>query len=249
MKLCGQDGAALAAYLDGEIAGEQEKLLQQHLRTCSECAAEIAAMVSLRRAMKPAATRFAASAEFRQKVQVQIAPRRSVRRQWLWPAAVAALVMMMAALVWTRQNALRSEAFREVADLHVSDLASANPYDVVSSDRHTVKPWFQGRIPFAFNLPELAGTEFTLLGGRLVYLHQQPAAQMVVSLHQHKISVLIVQEGAEANSEIPGTSGVEVRDSFNVETWQDQGLRFFVIGDADKSAIEHLAETLRSANQ
>ena len=76
-----------------------------------------------------------------------------------------------------------------MADLHVSDLASANPYDVVSSDRHTVKPWFQGKIPFAFNLPEFAGTEFTLLGGRLVYLHQQPAAQLVVGVGKHRISV------------------------------------------------------------
>lgn len=249
MKLCGQDGAALAAYLDGEIGAEQEILLQQHLRSCSECAAEIAAMVSLRRAMKPTATRFAPSAEFRRKVQAQISPRRSLHVQWLWPAAVAALLIMTAALVWTRQNALRNEAFREVADLHVSDLASANPYDVVSSDRHTVKPWFQGRIPFAFNLPEFAGTEFTLLGGRLVYLRQQPAAQVVVGLRQHKMSVLIVQESSEANVAFAAASGVEVRNSFNVETWQNHGLRFFVIGDADRAAVEQLAQALKSVNQ
>ena len=85
------------------------------------------------------------------------------------------------ALVWTRQNTLAAQTFPRSRRPAYGDLASANPYDVVSSDRHTVKPWFQGQIPFAFNLPEFAGTEFTLLGGRLVYLHQQPAAQVVVA--------------------------------------------------------------------
>ena len=148
-----------------------------------------------------------------------------------------------------RQSALRSDAFREVADLHITDLASANPYDVVSSDRHTVKPWFQGRIPFAFNLPEFAGTEFTLLGGRLVYLHQQPAAQVVVGMGQHKISVLIVQEPAGLPGASPFSGGADVHDSFNVQTWTSHGLRFFVIGDAEKAGIQRLAQALKNANQ
>ena len=206
-------------------------------------------MVSLRRAIKPAASRFAPSAQFRQKVQAQIAPKQNFRLNWLWPVTTAALAVLILAVVWTHQSAQRSETFREVADLHVSDLASANPYDVVSSDRHTVKPWFQGRIPFAFNLPEFAGTEFTLLGGRLVYLHQQPAAQVMVGVRQHKISVLILQETNTLSASFPLTNGVAVRDSFNVETWQNRGLRFFVIGDADKPAIQELAQALQSANQ
>jgi anti-sigma factor RsiW len=246
---CGQDRNRLAAYLDGELAADDEKSLQQHIRSCPECAAEIAAMVSLRRAMKPAASRFAPSAEFRQKIQAQIAPRRSFRLNWLWPVATAVLAVLILAIVWTRQSAQRSETFREVADLHISDLASANPYDVVSSDRHTVKPWFQGRIPFAFNLPEFAGTGFTLLGGRLVYLHQQPAAQIIVGARQHKISVLILQDTFGLGASFPLTNGVAVRGSFNVETWQKRGLRFFVIGDADKPAIQQLAQALQSANE
>ena len=152
------------------------------------------------------------------------------------------------ALVWSHQNTLQADAFREVADLHTGDLASANPYDVVSSDRHTVKPWFQGHIPFAFNLPEFTGTEFTLLGGRLVYLHQQPAAQVVVGMRQHKISVLILQDSPALATAFPLSTGADVRDSFNTETWSSHGLRFFVIGDAEKAEIQHLAQALQSAN-
>jgi anti-sigma factor RsiW len=244
---CDRDRTTLETYLDGELAPDKERALQEHLRSCPDCAAEIAAMVSMRRAMKPAASRFAPGEDLRRKVQAQIS-RKNATMRWLWPVGAAAVALILLAAVWTRESTLRSQTFREVADLHISDLASANPYDVVSSDRHTVKPWFQGKIPFAFNLPEFAGSEFTLLGGRVVYLHQQPAAQVMVGAGQHKISVLIVQGTSAVGSAIPLSHGVEVRDSFNVETWEENGLRFFVIGDAEKGVIQRLAQDLQKVN-
>jgi len=250
MTLCGQEPEMLAAYLDGEVQAEQASAFEQHLRTCTECAAEVATMVSVRRAMRSARTRFTPSADFRRKILAQSWPRqRSFKTFGSLSLAIAAFAILVVALVWTRQSTLGGDAYREVADLHVGDLASANPYDVVSSDRHTVKPWFQGRIPFAFNLPELAGTEFTLLGGRLVYLDQQPTAQVVVGMRQHKISVLIVQESGALASGFPPSGGTDVRYSFNLETWTSRGLRFFVIGDAEKAEIQRLAQALQSANQ
>jgi len=248
MTACSQDRNALAAYLDGGLAADQARSLEAHLRGCPECAAEVAAQVKLRRAMKPAATRFAPSAEFRRKVQGQISSKRNMGFRWMWPATVAALAVMVLAVVWTRQSVARNGAFREVADLHVSDMASANPYDVVSSDRHTVKPWFQGKIPFAFNLPEFAGSEFTLLGARLVYLHQQAAAQLVVGAGKHRISVMVVQDNAGFGMGLPFAGGVSVRDSFNVETWEKNGLRFYVIGDAEQGTIHRLAQALQGVN-
>jgi anti-sigma factor RsiW len=250
MMSCGQDRNLLAAYLDGEVQSEQGNALEQHLRTCTECAAEVACMLSVRRAMRAAKTRFTPSAQFRQRIQTQLAPKhRNFRTLGFLPVALAALAILVVALVWSHQNTLRADAFREVADLHTGDLASTNPYDVVSSDRHTVKPWFQGHIPFAFNLPEFTGTEFTLLGGRLVYLYQQPAAQVVVGMRQHKISVLILQDSSAMGTAFPLSTGLDTQNSFNVETWRDHGLRFFVVGDADKPEIERLAQALKSANQ
>src|SRR5579863_3246954 len=249
---CGQDRNLLAAYLDGEMPSEQANALEQHLRTCTECAAEVAGLMSARRAMRAAKTRFTPSAQFRHTIQIQsqVAPkRRNFRAFGLLPAALATLAILVVVLVLTHQNTLQADAFREVADLHTGDLASANPYDVVSSDRHTVKPWFQGHIPFAFNLPEFTGTEFTLLGGRMVYLRQQPAAQLVVGMRQHKISVLIVQNFGAMASAFPFSTGVDTQDSFNVDTWSSHGLRFFVIGDAEKAEIQRLAQNIQSANQ
>lgn len=249
MMRCGQDRETLAAYLDGELHSERGNALEQHLRTCSECAAEVAGMLSLRRSMRAAKTRFTPDAQFRQKIQSQVAAkRRGFSSFGALSVAMAALAILVVAFLFARQGMLRGDAYREIADLHTGDLASSNPYDVISSDRHTVKPWFQGRIPFAFNLPEFGGTEFTLLGGRLVYLRQQPAAQVIVGMRQHKISVLIAQDSAELATAFPLSTGVDMRDSFSVQTWSNHGLRFFVIGDVEKPEIQHLAETIQSAN-
>jgi anti-sigma factor RsiW len=250
MTLCEQNHEMLAAYLDGEVSSDRAVALEEHLRTCTACAAEVANMLSMRRTMRAARTRFTPGADFRRKIQSQVAPRRpSFKVFGSLSVAIAALAMMVLVVFWMRQASVRADAYREVADLHVGDLASSNPYDVVSSDRHTVKPWFQGRIPFAFNLPEFAGTEFTLLGGRLVYLHQQPAAQVVVGMGQHKISVLIVPDTGVFGSAFPVSERADVRSAFNIETWNSQGLRFFVIGDAEKPGIQRLAQALQSANQ
>ena len=86
------------------------------------------------------------------------------------------------------------QVFSEIADLHVATLASSSPVDVISTDRHTVKPWFQGKIPFAFDLPELQNSEFSLLGGRMTYLDQTPGAHLIYDVRKHHISVFVFQE-------------------------------------------------------
>ncbi len=84
----------------------------------------------------------------------------------------------------------------ELVDQHVATLASSNPVDVVSTDRHTVKPWFEGKIPFTFNLPDLQGSPFALAGGRVAYVKQSPGAELIFRIRQHQISVFIFQERA-----------------------------------------------------
>ncbi len=82
-------------------------------------------------------------------------------------AAVVILVVGTLTSTYVGTRAGRDHVFSEIADLHVATLASSSPVDVISSDRHTVKPWFQGKIPFAFDLPELQNSDFSLLGGRM----------------------------------------------------------------------------------
>jgi anti-sigma factor RsiW len=128
----------------------------------------------------------------------------------------------------------------------VAALASSSLVDVISTDRHTVKPWFQGRIPFAFNLPELQNTEFSLLGGRMTYLEQTPGAHLIYDVRKHHISVLVFQERS-----LPGRldeHSVSRKQPFNMETWNQGGLRYFVIGDASSADIDNLAKLFKAAS-
>jgi len=246
---CDQDSNTLVAYLDGELSPEQQTAVQEHIQGCSRCAAEIAEFVSLRRSLRVARNHFSPSDEFRQKIQRQLASPKTPAKVQPFIPMVLALAAMLLLTIGLLYHSSRTPVFNEVADLHINALASANPFDVVSTDRHTVKPWFQGRIPFSFNLPEFAGTEFTLLGGRLVYLHQQPGAQLIVGFNQHKISVLLFQDSSTLTDELAVTGGVNHRNSFNVEAWQSQHLRFFIIGDTEPSEIDKLSQLLKHANE
>jgi anti-sigma factor RsiW len=109
-----------------------------------------------------------------------------------------------------------------------------------------VKPWFQGRIPFAFNLPELQNSEFSLLGGRMTYLEQTPGAHLIYDVRKHHVSVLVFQERS-----LPARldeNSVSKKQPFNMETWSQGGLRYFVIGDAGAADIDSLAKLFKAAS-
>jgi len=149
-----------------------------------------------------------------------------------------------------RDLAYRDHVFSEIADLHVTTLASSSPVDVVSTDRHTVKPWFQGKIPFAFDLPELQNSAFALLGGRMTYLYQAPGAHLIYDVREHHISVFVFQERS-LRLNLPATLGenpfAPKKLPFNVATWSQGGLRYFVIGDASAADIGSLAKVFKTA--
>jgi anti-sigma factor RsiW len=147
------------------------------------------------------------------------------------------------------ETALRQRTLGELADLHVATLASSAPVDVVSSDRHTVKPWFAGRIPFSFNLPDLSESPFSLLGGRVAYLHQEAGAQLLFQIRQHRISVFIFP-GREGAARWFGMERTPTRqEAFSVETWTADGLRYFAISDVGAQDLHRLAELMRRAAQ
>ena len=245
---CSSAAKMLGAYLDGELPPHQTAVVQEHLGGCIHCSSDIAEMARLQRSLRSARGHFAPSAEFRRKVQKQMSS--SKRRSWLiWsmPVGVAFATILLTALAWTG-HARRSAAFEELADLHVNALSSTNLVDVVSTDRHTVKPWFQGKIPFSFNLPEFSDTDYTLVGGRMVYFHQQPGAQLIVSINQHKISVLIFQNSVDLERALTEQAELDRRTSFGIEAWQSQRLRFVLVSDADPAGIDNLGRLLKQVN-
>src|SRR4029077_20620971 len=151
-------------------------------------------------------------------------------------AAAAVLVLLLIPGGLLLQHSRSEQALGELADLHVSILANANPVDVVSSDQHTVKPWFQGKLPFTFNMPDLETSLFKLIGGRLTYFQQSPGAQLLFDVGKHRISVFIFQNRAQLNRLNSGSS-LSRNLAFNSETWSEGGLWYFVVGDASPSDV------------
>jgi len=248
--VCDSWKASLDTYLDGELPEAEMRTFDVHVRSCHSCSAEALTRVQMKRAIQGAGRRFAPTAEFRRRVQARITPKpqRSLGLGWMLAAAavvILAVGVLTSTYVATRSD--RGQIFSEIADLHVATLASSSPVDVISTDRHTVKPWFQGKIPFAFNLPELQNSEFSLLGGRMTYLGQTPGAHLIYDVRKHHISVFVFQQRSlpatlDENSLSPKNL------PFNMETWSQGGLHYFVIGDASAGDIDNLAKLFKAAS-
>jgi anti-sigma factor RsiW len=247
--VCESWKAKLDTYLDGEVPEGEMHSFDGHIRSCPSCSADALRRVQMKRAIQAAGKRYTPSAEFRKRMQQKIAakPQRSFGLGWTFAAAAAVILVvgtLTSAYLGARSG--RDQVFSEIADLHVATLASSSPVDVISTDRHTVKPWFQGRIPFAFNLPELQNSGFSLLGGRMTYLEQTPGAHLIYDVRKHHVSVLVFQERS-----LPARldeNSVSKKQPFNMETWSQGGLRYFVIGDAGAADIDSLAKLFKAAS-
>src|ERR1700730_9885301 len=239
----------LDAYFDGELPVDEARALQEHLRQCATCAAEGLRKLQQKRAIQAAAQRFTPDPAFRTRIQKSIAARRpSPWTRRLLPVLTAAAALLLASaflLIIQRERGSEQQLMSELVDQHVATLASSNPVDVVSSDRHTVKPWFEGKIPFTFNLPELQGSPFILEGGKVSYLSQSPGAQLIFRVRQHQISVFIFPE--RGLREARGNESARTALSFEVRNWRHNGLRYFVIGDASAQDLDKLSELLKAA--
>lgn len=242
----------LDAYVDGDGSQEELASLEVHLRTCPSCAADALGRLQMKRMTQAAAARYSPSPQLRLRVEKTIQKSHKPLRAFAWmprlaAIAVALVLIVASAALWVRHSA-REQTLAELLDLHVATMASANPVDVISTDRHTVKPWFQGKLPFTFNLPELQNSSFKLVGGRVMYFKHSPGAQLLFELRNHQLSVFILQDQPGM---IPLAMGVTVARemAFNVETWSESGLRYVVIGDAGPADIHELSELLRVAGR
>lgn len=231
------------AFADAELSATRAEEFELHARGCPSCSEAVWNAVRLKQQVRRAGMRFLAGPALRARVQEQLAETSPRRRQRFWPAlafVAAALFFAGGLAFWYQARAVRIDLFLAgVVDRHITTLASAQPIDVVSSDRHTVKPWFQGKLPFSFNLPEVSGTQFSLAGGRMVYLDGEPGAHLIYNVGLHHVSVLIV---ADRGAPLPASGTQRDLRSFHLQTWSASGLRYFVVGDCAPADIRALAE-------
>jgi anti-sigma factor RsiW len=249
---CDRWAEKITAYIDSEVSAAEIDGLDAHLQSCARCASEAFAQLKMRQLVSNVGKRYSPSREFKEKVRQKTFGGVSERMHWRWwPTAALAVALLLAIFIGIdyRRAVIESDRkLAEIADLHITALASATPVDVLSSDRHTVKPWFEGRIPITFNLPELQNTQFVLLGGRVAYLNQLPGAHLLYQIRKHRISVYIFQDRPELGLAHAENKMMNER-SFHMESWADAGLRYYVIGDVSPEDLDSLCRLLRAAGQ
>jgi anti-sigma factor RsiW len=208
-------------YADGEIDAAA------HLSDCAQCANAVLSVMQMKRAVR-AIPRIAPPAGLRSRVLARPA-RRSRAPWWIAAAAIVALAVAGTAL-WRA----RDVAAGQLVDLHTTILASANPVDVLSTDRHTVKPWFEGRLPFAVDVPDLA-PPFHLIGGRVIYWRGQPGAYLLIGKGAHRISLFVFPTDAVPRA-IASHAGM------TIDVWRARGLAYVAVADVPANDLEPLRQ-------
>ena len=201
---CATARPLLGALLDGELAAGQELSLREHLESCGECSTELAGLERLREQLRTPELRYAAPDSLRRKVVGALPARRAEYWKWIAIAACVALAISVSAnLVLSRGYPTQGEKIaREVLSSHARSTIDSHLMDVLSSDRHTVKPWFSGKLDFAPDVKDFAEQGFPLAGGRVDYVADRAVAVLVFHRAQHVINLFTwpVADGVAAEA-------------------------------------------------
>ena len=227
----------LQAEFDGELDAAQSAELAQHRETCAECRANWATLEASRKAVRelpyhaaPAALRATLAA----KLAPAPAPQPHVRHRWwrepLSFAVGAALAAMLLLVVRPQGN---DALLASLVDDHVRSLQPGHFYDVASSDKHTVKPWFDGKLDFAPPVKDLSAEGYPLVGGRLDYLGGRAVAALAYEHGKHPINLFVWPAGTGAT-----TPTASVREGYNVLHWDSDGMTLWAVSDMEKGELE-----------
>ncbi len=240
----------LSAFIDGELPDGEREAIQQHLTGCPACALSVLSATKLKAATARAGRRFAPPPETLARLTAQLhrepggnARIHSIRRV-AWASLAAVMVLAVSLIGWRQLHETNTLA-AELLDQHLATLSSAATPQVISTDRHTVKPWFQGRLPFSFNLPDAKALppDTTLKGADLTYLKGQPAALLLFTIHKHEVSVFLTQRfGGPSITPLPGT-----RSGFTIHSATTQDLSIVAVSDVNPADLDALIATLVQA--
>jgi anti-sigma factor RsiW len=243
----------LHAYLDSELDLVRSMELEDHLVECGDCAREVASFRALRESVSGADLRYHAPADFRSRLLTELRETEQpqpkaepiiIRRSipwWSWAAVAACLLLAAGAFVVDmNRRAERTLATQIVAD-HVRSLMATHLTDVLTSDQHTVKPWFTGKLDFSPQVRDLSADGFELIGGRLEYLDGRSAAAIVYQRRKHVINVFTWP--LAGSNETPHATA---QQGFNLVEWKQGGMYYCAVSDVNRQELEELVLLLRN---
>jgi anti-sigma factor RsiW len=239
----------ISAFIDGELPASDAHDLEQHVAECHRCALSVVSAMQLKAATVRASDNFAAPPEALSRLAAQLRGETAKKparvypfRSWAWGAVAAGLVLALSLLAW-RSMPPPSNLSAELLDQHLAVLSSGSSPEVISSDRHTVKPWFQGKLPFSFNLPEAFPSGTVLKGGDLTFVHGQPAALLLFTVGKHQASVFLTQRPLNPG----GLAASGTQSGFTIQYAHAQELHITAVSDVNPSDLAHLVSALVNA--
>jgi anti-sigma factor RsiW len=245
---CDETEILLHALIDGELDAGHARDVENHVATCPRCAAALADYCKMSEMVAGANLRYTAPLGLRKRIEASLpqpkpAPsRRSLLRGFAMGSAVSALAATgLVAIVLRNDDAQRIES--EVVSAHLRSLQAGHLIDVVSTDQHTVKPWFNGKLDVSPPVVDLTAQGFTLIGGRLDYLDARAIGAVVYKRRQHIINLFVAQT---ANTERkPAT--METMQGFNVRRWREQGMNFWAVSDIGPDELTEFGTKFEAA--
>jgi mycothiol system anti-sigma-R factor len=245
---CDASRSVLHAYLDGELDAPRAAEFEQHLEGCPACTRDLEAQESLRSSIQRAQLYEPAPLDLENKIRKQLAANaepRPVRRfpALQWFAAAAALILAIG-ITWKvlpkyGSDSELSASAGEIVDSHIRSLQPGHLTDVTSTDQHTVKPWFDGRIAFAPPVKDFAEEGFPLVGGRLDVLEGQTVAALVYGRRKHFISVYVWPDRPGASDQYSGT-----KSGYNWISWRQGELRLCAVSDTNRDDLAALKDLI-----
>jgi anti-sigma factor RsiW len=242
----------LDADSDGELDLVRHLELEEHLRACASCAGLAEAICSRRNALRESLPRFTAPphlvANIRAALAAEIKPAASLPTPasgasiaWrFWRIAGIAASIGVALLIGYNlggANARSNALFDDAVSSHIRSLEAGHLTDVASTDQHTVKPWFAGKLDFAPPVFDLAAAGFPLIGGRLEYLDGRPAAALVFQRRKHAINLFVWPSGSSSMS-----TRQTSRDGYNAVSWSQGSFNFVAVSEIPAAELAQFAD-------
>jgi anti-sigma factor RsiW len=234
----------LDAHFDGELDAPEALRLEEHLAGCPVCSELRRENQVLRSALRQTDVRYRPGPDLDRKIHRALVAQSGfqVRETAKWFAAAAAIVVCAAGgFFLLRQGGVsRQESIAaQVLASHIRSLQPGHLTDVISTDRHTVKPWFQGKLDFAPPVPELPSEDWTLICGRLDYVDQRPVAALVYGWRKHTVNAF-VWPGAEG-----GSLAEETLQGYHLLHFSREGMTWWVVSDLNEAELREFSKALR----